>query len=313
MTARTVDVCVVGSFMADLVVRAPRRPAPGETVLGTSIERHLGGKGFNQALAASRAGAVTAVVGRLGADAEAEQFRAALADEGIDSRWVAVDDAIGTGIGLPLVEDSGENSIVVVPRANLRVSAADIQAASGLISASRAVLLQLELPAPVVVETAHLARAAGAIVVLNPAPPVAELDAFIGAVNCLVCNETEAELLSGMSCAGEDLAGVTGRLRELCGAEKVVLTLGGRGVYVSDAGRDTYIRPHSVSCVDSVGAGDAFCGVLTARLAAGDGLRDAARYGNAAGALAVTRSGAGPSLPSLNEILGLMAVGESVP
>lgn len=312
MSESRVDVCVVGSFMADLVVRAPRRPGPGETVLGTSVERHLGGKGFNQALAASRAGALTAVVGRLGADPEADQFRAVLAAEEIDSRWVASDDSVGTGVGVPLVEESGENSIVVVPQANLRVSAEDIRAASGLISCSRVVLLQLELPTDVVVEAARLARAAGSVVVLNPAPPVAGLGSFAGAVDCLVCNETEAEILSGMSCAGEDLSGIAARLRVIGGSAQVVLTLGSRGVFVSDGGRDTYIPPYVVDCVDSVGAGDAFCGVLAARLAAGDGLTAAARYGNAAGALSVTRAGAGLALPGIDEIVRLMGVGEAV-
>ena len=175
------EVCVVGSFMMDLVVRAPRRPAVGETLVGDSFEMFLGGKGFNQAIAAARAGARTAMVGRVGGDDFGKCFLEALERDGIDAAFVTRDETLGTGVGLPLVEPSGANSIVIVPRANHRQDAGDVRAAKPAIESARVVLLQLELSAPVALEAARIARAAGRTVVLNPAPACLDsLGAFEG-------------------------------------------------------------------------------------------------------------------------------------
>src|SRR5258708_36853028 len=132
--------------MMDLVVRAPRRPAAGETIVGSSFQTFVGGKGFNQAIAAARSGAATVMVGRLGDDDFAHQFRAACDREGIDARWVGTHPSAGTGVAFPLVEDDGQNSIVIVPRANHAMTVADVEAAAAAIEASRILLLQLELP-----------------------------------------------------------------------------------------------------------------------------------------------------------------------
>jgi ribokinase len=297
------SVCVVGSFMMDLVVRAPRRPERGETVVGSRFETFLGGKGFNQAIAAARSGAPTAMVGRLGDDDFGRRFLDMLATEGIDATNVGLDGDDGTGVGLPLVEDSGENSIVIVPRANHRITVRELDAARSTIEAAAVLLLQLELPSEVVVAAARIGKEAGTRVVLNPAPAVVELDAFAGLVDYVVPNETEAAALTG--CETDE--GAAERVRDITGASGVILTLGERGALVVDAAGATAIPGHDVPCIDTVGAGDAFCGGFAARLGEQVGLVDAARYGNAAGALAIGRAGAEPSMPQRAEVERLLA------
>ena len=299
-------VCVVGSFMMDLIVRAPRRPLPGETVVGSSFSTFLGGKGFNQAVAAVRAGARTAMVGRVGNDDYGRRFIEHLSREGIDHDFVLLDEQEGTGIGLPLVEDSGENSIVIVPRCNMRVSVDDVRAARSVIAASDVVLLQLELSVDVASEAAALARKNGARVILNPAPApadVTQLERLRGLVDVLVPNETEAGQLMGRE-ASPDAAGLAEGLRRRFNCD-VVVTLGNQGALVLDSAGVYPAGPHTVPVVDTVGAGDAFCGTLGAWLAQGSSLREAVRFANAAGALAVGTPGAEPAMPTREAIIGL--------
>jgi ribokinase len=296
-------VCVIGSFMMDLVVEAPRRPQPGETVFGSRFEMFRGGKGFNQAVASARAGAATTMIGRVGADEFGTSFLTALAVEGIGHADVTRDLEAGTGVGAPVVEPSGENSIIIVPRANDTLSAEDVGAARRSIERADVVLLQLELPIATAIAAAQIARAAGTTVVLNPAPAdgIAGLHHLRGCVDVLVPNEREgASLLEGR--APGDPESVARALAKAWGCA-VVLTLGGRGcVAAVDGALQTYPAV-PVTAVDSVGAGDAFCGTLGAWLASGADLADAVRHANAAGALAVTRRGAEPSMPRRADIV----------
>jgi ribokinase len=297
-----VEVVVVGSFMTDLVVRAPRWPAAGETIVGTSLEEFLGGKGCNQAVAAVRAGATTAMVGRVGDDERGRAFLALLAREGIDASGVGVDPVAGTGVAVPLVEPSGANSIVILPQANAAMRPADLEAAAGLLGAARVVLLQLELPFDVVVAAARAAKAGGATVVLNPAPAVEDLAAFEGLVDVIIPNEVEAAALTDLH---DPLAAAKELQARLGGA--VVVTLGAEGSLVLDVdGAHHRLNAHEVTAVDTVGAGDAYCGALGAHLAAGHPLLEAARHGGAAGSLAVTRPGAEPSLPTAAQVQALL-------
>lgn len=297
-------VAVVGSFMMDLVVRAPRRPLAGETLVGHGFDVYLGGKGCNQAIASARTGVQTSMIGRLGADDFGARFLEALATEGIDASCVTIDPHEGTGVGAPLVEDTGENSIVIVPRANHRITVADVDAAGPEIDAAAVLLLQLELPIEVVAAAALRARTAGTLVVLNPAPaPAAGVGTFGGLVDVLVPNEIEAVALSGS--AGDPLRAAC-LLQEQLGCA-VVVTVGDQGAWLIDGPEPEHLLAHAVEAVDTVGAGDAFCGALGARLADGACLRDAAVYANAAAALSVTRPGAEPSMPTATEIESLLA------
>ncbi len=295
-------VCVVGSFMMDLIASAPRRPKRGETLIGTDFAMHLGGKGMNQAVAAARSGAAVSMVGRLGADDFGQRFRAALATEGIDDQAVRTDEVEGTGVGLPVVEPDGANSIIVVPRSNHRISPDDIAAAAPVITAADCLLLQFELPLETAVAAARLAADAGVAVVLNPAPALPPPPALMGLVHYLVPNEGEAEELSGVPATVDGGRAATRALRETWGARGVVVTMGERGALVAGSDGLWHADALAVRVVDTIGAGDVFSGALAARMAAGDGLAAAVEYATVAASLSCTKPGAVSSIPTAAEV-----------
>ena len=297
------SVCVLGSFMMDLITRAPRRPVPGETLIGTDFSQHLGGKGLNQAVAAARSGANVRMIGAVGDDEYGAQFLRRLEQEQIDAEQVMTTPR-GTGVGLPLVEPSGENSIVVVPRANLAVSPADIRAAAPVLESSDVVLLQQELPIDTICEAARIARAAGVTVMLNPAPVVDRTLELRGMIDILVPNEPEARALASDSDGGPEAVGKA--LLAEWNLDRVVLTLGSEGALVVDGDGSQPVAAYRVDAVDTVGAGDVFCGSVAARLARGEEFPSAVRYANVAAALSVTRSGGADSVPEHGEVSSLL-------
>jgi len=286
------DVVVVGSANLDLVARTLRLPGPGETVLGSDFAQHPGGKGLNQAVAAARAGASVAFVGVVGDDDAGRTLRSVAATEGVDVSGLSVADDVATGRAVITVDESGENSIVVVPGANASAHVGDLPAAT-------VVLAQLEVPVATVIAAFAVARTAGSRTVLNPAPvpPGGLPDELLSLCDILVPNEHEVELLGGVD---ELLAR---------GVAAVVVTQGAAGVTVTEAPDATTwsIDAFQVDPVDTTGAGDAFCGALAARLAAGADLRPAVRYAAAGGALATTIAGALPSLPHAVDIERLLS------
>lgn len=294
------DVLVVGSANADLTVRVERRPGAGETVLGTDLVESAGGKGANQAAAAARLGGRTALLARVGGDAFGELLLSAQRDAGTDVAPVIVDDAARTGTAMIIVSPDGDNSIVVSPGANAALTPHDVAAAKDVIAASSVVSLQLEIPMESVRAAAAAAEDAGTRVVLNPSPAPDALAAELLAVaDPLVVNEHEARQLSGLT-DGKP-AEWAYALREK-GARSVVVTLGGDGALVLDASGVREVPGVKVKAVDTTGAGDAFTGALATRLARGDALPDAARFAVRVGAAAVTKPGAQPSYPSLEEL-----------
>jgi ribokinase len=273
------DVLVVGSANLDVVARAERHPSPGETLLGTALAEHPGGKGLNQAVAAARSGAHVAFVGALGDDDAGRRLRAVLEADGIAAEHVATVDA-PTGRALIVVDTYGENTIVVIPGANALVTVApDVPPAT-------ITLAQLETPQTTVAAAFRAARAAGGMTVLNPAPAAELSDELSALSDVIVPNEHEAELLGGPA----------NLLAHGCRA--VIVTRGGAGVDVHTPDGVTHVPPHPVEPVDTTGAGDAFCGSLCARLAAGDSLDAAVRWAVVAGALATTVAGAVPAQPT---------------
>lgn len=304
--AGQVRVAVVGSFNMDLVFSAPRRPQAGETLAGSDFGMFIGGKGANQALAAARAGARVDMVGRLGVDAFAESILDAFGNEGVDLRHVIRDPAIGTGVAGIVVEPNGANSIVVVPRANLRLTAADVEQAREVIAGAGVLLLQLEVPVEASTAAARIARDGSTTVVLNPAPARELPGTLLALVDVLTPNELEAEQLSGLPASTGEAAERAARALLERGVGAVVLTLGERGALVVDGSRAQAVPPYPAHPVDTTAAGDAFCGALGVALAEGRSIEQAARFACAAGALAVTVMGAGPSLPRRAAIEQLM-------
>jgi ribokinase len=301
------QVCVLGSFMMDLIAYAPRRPFPGETIHGDAFVTALGGKGFNQAVAAARAGAVTQMLGRLGTDAFGDRFMEALTAEGISAAGVERDSIDGTGVGLPVVESGGENSIIIVPRANDGVDQLFVERHAQQIQSAQVLLLQLELPIEAALVAARIAKDSGVRVVLNPAP-AAPVNQFAGLVDLIVPNEIEFVALAGAHGSMVDRAM---ELRKRLNGTDVVITHGSQGVYVLDGDRLTEIGAPVVTALDTIGAGDTFCGYLAARLALGDTLVEATKVAVIAASISVTRTGAAMAAPHADEVLRFLGDAQS--
>jgi ribokinase len=290
-------ITVVGSLNMDLVARAPHIPQPGETIIGGELLMLPGGKGANQAVAAARLGAATAMVGKVGHDAFSAVLLENLTTANIDHRFVQQDMASATGAALIVVDDAGENSIVVTPGANHKFSATDVDAAEAVITGAKVLLLQLEIPMEAVIRAAQLARANGVTVILNPAPAQPLPAELLSAVDILIPNETETEILTRMPVSNQaEVEMAAAKLREQ-GVTTVIMTLGAKGALLIDGDQQATVPPFSITPVDTTAAGDAFVGGFAVALAEGQPLREAVRWGNAAGALAATRLGAQPSLP----------------
>lgn len=296
------SVCVVGSLMFDIVMRVPRRPARGETMLATDAGLFLGGKGFNQAIGARRLGAAVCMVGRVGDDPFGTRFLSVLAAEGVDTEHVSADPEFGTGIATPLIEADGSNSIVISLRANSRVTPGDVARAAGRIRAADVLLLQLEIPVATSLAAAAIARAAGVRVVLNPAPALAIPDALLAAADAVTPNEVEAAVLSGQPVEDVATAVTAAQAIRARGPGAVVVTLGEQGAVLVADDRERHLPAHTVAVVDTTAAGDAFTAAFAVRLTETGSMEEALAWGNAAGALAVTRLGAEPALPGRDAV-----------
>lgn len=297
--AERCDVVVVGSANLDLVATAKRLPHPGETVSAHGYFEACGGKGANQAIAAARAGARTAFVGAVGRDAAGDTLRSAFVDDSVDVRHLATVNE-PTGRALIGVSDDAENLIIVVPGANHALSAHHVDGAAALLASAKVLLMQLEVRLEVVRRAAELAGD-DTIVVLNPAPAAELPDDVLRHVDVITPNEHEVELLGGA-------ASLLAR-----GVGAVVVTEGARGARLVTRDGETRIAPYPVTPVDTTGAGDAFCGALSARLALDGGLASLPRSLRAAavaGALATQVQGAVPSLPRWESIQAVLAHAE---
>ncbi|MGD9049984.1 MAG: ribokinase [Anaerolineae bacterium] len=305
----TVSIVVVGSLNMDLVIRSPRIPQPGETIIGGEFHTVPGGKGANQAVAAARLGARVSMVGRVGKDAFGGTLLENLAADGIDHDLVVQDGQAATGVALIVVDDNGENSIVVASGANMHLTLADVEAAEAVIAAADVLILQLEVPLECVIRSAELARAHRVKVVLNPAPARPVPARLLSMVDVLVPNESEAALLAGLPVGTPSEAMKAARELLGSGVGTVILTLGERGALPAQ-GREMQVVPaFDVKAVDTTAAGDAFMAGLAVALAEGKGLEEAVRQGNAAGGLAATKLGAQPSLPTRQALEQLLAEG----
>ncbi len=294
-------IVVVGSSNTDMVLRCPRLPKPGETVLGGQFAIAGGGKGANQAVAAARLGAAVTFIARVGRDAMGDQAVANYLAEGIDCRFITRDDNASSGVALIMVDRAAENLIGVGPGANATLLPEHVAQAEPVLRSASVLLVQLEIPLPTLVAAIELAHRCGVPVILNPAPAQPLPDEFVRDV-ILTPNETEAAELSGIPInTPSDVEQAAARLLRR-GARAVVVTLGERGALLATPGPTEIIPGFRVNALDTTAAGDAFNGGLAVALARGDELAAAVRFGCAAGALAATRMGAQPSLPTAQEV-----------
>ncbi|MBI3115100.1 MAG: ribokinase [Candidatus Kerfeldbacteria bacterium] len=300
-------VYVVGTITMDLIARSERFPQPGETFIGTSFAQHPGGKAANQAIASAKTGARTAVIGKVGRDAFGKTLTQFLKQNGVQLKYVQQTDEAPTGVAQIVVADSGENAIVVVPGANGQLTVEDVTNVP--VADGDIVLGQLEVPRVCIEALFARARNAGAITILNPSPAQHCPREFLGLADYLIANENEYEYYIGEKVdfsAADAVLDAAPKLRTHA-EQAIIVTLGARGL-VALSGEERIVIPgHSVKAVDTTGAGDTFAGAFAARLAAGDTLKPALAYANAAAAISVQRPGAGSSIPSADEVNGLLA------
>lgn len=301
-------IVVIGSINMDLVLRVPRMPLPGETLTGGAFRTIPGGKGANQAVACARlsgkvaaGGQQVAMVGCVGDDAFGATLRAALVGDGIIDSHITTLPGVASGIASILVDDNGQNSIVIAGGANDLLSPAHIDAAKELIDQADIVVLQLETPMATVVHAIQLARSLGKTVVLNPAPAASLPEGVLELVDYLIPNEIEAAMLAGVSPDGADVQALAAALQKL-GSDNVIITLGSKGVHAALYGGDFTFPAEVVQAVDTTAAGDTFIGGFVAGLASGMDEAEAIQQGQRAAAWSVTKPGAQTSIPHLHEL-----------
>ncbi len=307
-------IAVVGSINADLVVRCAKLPRPGETISAFDVSELPGGKGANQAVAAARLGAEVTMIGRVGDDAFGQRLRSGLQENGVGVDWVLSTPNCASGLAIVAVEERGVNAILVVPGANGRLTPADVLAASEVIRQADIVLLQLEVPIETTIAAIKFARDCGTPVILDPAPaptfgdddPMIPGDLLQVEVACP--NEAEALALTNVrieTVADAERAACC--LRSL-GPRYGIVTLGARGAVLCEPdSRPLLIPTFDINAVDTTAAGDAFAAALAVRLSQGAAIADAVRFACAAGALAASRPGAQPAMPTLSEVESLLS------
>lgn len=298
---------VLGSVNADHVLSVPRFPKPGETLTGSEYHIAYGGKGANQAVAAGRAGADIAFIACIGDDDIGARMKTQFAEDGIDTQAVMPVEGSPTGVAMILVSADGENSIAISAGANAELTPDRLQPHESLIADADVLLMQLESPIPTVIAAAQTARQSGTRVILNPAPAQVLPAELLQLVDVITPNETEAEMLTGISVQTEADAQRAADKLHTYGIGTVLITLGAKGVWLSEQGQGELLPGFRVQAVDTTAAGDTFNGAwVTAEL---DGLptRQAIRFAHAAAAISVTRAGAQPSIPWKAEVDAFLA------
>lgn len=301
-------ICVIGSLNMDLVINTPRVPAMGETIHGHGFFTAPGGKGANQAVAASRLGGDVMMIGCLGEDIFGKTLLDNLAANGVDTSHIAKVSGVPTGIAVITV-CGGDNCIILNSGANYSITNEQIESLENVIKESKILLLQLEIPLEVVEKSVDIARKKGVRVLLNPAPAVKLTDELLGKIDILTPNESECEILTGLPVKTVEDAGkaITYLLNK--GVRQVVVTMGGKGVVYNSSDKIVHKPVPKVQVVDTTAAGDSFTGALSVALTSGKDMDEAVDFANAVGTLTVTRKGAQTSLPTLDEVENYMTKG----
>ncbi|NQT03956.1 MAG: ribokinase [Planctomycetes bacterium] len=282
----------------DLVVKSPRIPAVGETILGRDFIMTPGGKGANQAVAAAKLGAEVYFIAKLGEDVFAEQSLSNFTKEAVNTKYIIQTEQTPSGVALITVDDAGNNVIVVAPGANQTLSPDDVKRAESDIASSGALVAQLEIPLETVEFAAQSANNCGVLFILDPAPAQKLSPELLKMVDVLTPNETEAQILTDIEVTDEDSACIAAKKLLECGVKSVILTMGAKGFLIADNDRIKFVSAVNVDAVDTTAAGDAFTGSLAVGLAQGKTLYNAALFANYVAALSVTKMGAQSSMPT---------------
>ena len=296
-------ITVFGSFVVDLMARTPHLPVPGETVKGSIFKMGPGGKGFNQGVAAHKAGAQVSMVTKLGNDTFGGVALDAMKELDMDTSNVFITDQTETGIALITVDEiTSQNEIVVVSGACNTITEEEVESITDIVKESAYLLTQLETNLSAIEKVIDIAYKNGVKVILNTAPVQPISDDILGKVDLITPNEVEAEILTGISIDSEENAKKAAEWFFAKGVKNVLITLGGRGVYIATNEKQGMIPAYKVNAIDTTGAGDAFNGGLVAALAEGKDLWEAAKFANALAAVAVQRLGTTPAMPTRAEI-----------
>ena len=297
-------IVVIGSANTDMILKVPRIPKTGETVLGGSFSTAAGGKGANQAVAAARAGGEVTFIARVGKDMFGAMVIEGFKRDGINTEYVHITRNTPSGVAVIFVDERGENSIGVALGANSLLLPADIIDAKDVIESADILLMQLETPLETIEVAASLAHARGIPVILNPAPAQQLPDSLFPLISVLTPNESETAYLTGMQMDIKDFetASMAGEILQKKGVETVILTLGSHGAALVGSDKSVHIPTYQVKAVDTTAAGDVFNGALAVRLAEKASFQEAIQFANAAAALSVTKLGAQPSAPMREEI-----------
>jgi ribokinase len=296
------SIVVVGSSNTDMVIKAARLPAPGETVLGGHFFMNPGGKGANQAVAAQRLGGAVTFIAKVGIDIFGQQSLRLFQNEGLDISQIISDPENPSGIALITLGEAGENCIAVASGANAALLPADFEKAHKKITSADLVLMQLEIPVETVAYVAALAAQHGRKVILNPAPAAPLPDALFQHISILTPNETETEILTGIKIGEQSTMERAAARLHSRGVETVIITLGAQGAFISSGTTKERVAAPVVEAVDTTAAGDVFNGALAVALSEGQSLKDAVTYGCKAAAISVTRLGAQAAAPYRHEM-----------
>lgn len=290
-------IVVIGSANTDMTVKTSHLPLPGETILGGNFFMNQGGKGANQAVAVQRLGGDLLFVAKLGADVLGKQALNAYASEGIDTRFIVIDENVASGVALICVDNQAENSIVVASGANMQLQEADVDPALDEIQAGDILLMQLEIPLSTVVYAARKAHQRGAKVILNPAPAATLPHELFQYLDMITPNRIEAAMLTGISTDDENGLKLAVQEMRSWGVKNVIVTLGSQGSFIREGKDSYYVEACKVEPVDTTAAGDTFNGAVCVGLAEGMNLKQAVQMAAQASALAVTKFGAQVSIP----------------
>jgi ribokinase len=304
-------ILVLGSSNVDLILRVPRFHKPGETITAESMMTVFGGKGANQAIASKRLGGKVLFITKLGNDSYGENYRQYLIKNDLDPKGILRDRKNPTGIALIELDPKGENRIIVSSGANGSLSKEDLKRLGPLWKGINVFVTQLEIPIAAVRFGLDMAKHRGAITLLNPSPPIMLHPDLLSLVDYLMPNEWEAQFITGIKMKGNrDVRKMAQRLLEM-GTKNVVITLGSKGLFFKDRNEEVWMKAFDVKVVDTTAAGDAFMGALACSLSENKTIREALRFAEGAGALAVAKLGAQPSLPYRKELQTFLRVSKS--